>query len=183
MASAAIRLTPHRSAIAASISSPPRCVSPLVASTSKTRPAKLQHGNVKGSAAQIIDRYLRVFGQAVQAVSKRCRRRLRQEPFDHEPRGFAGSLGGGALSVVEISGHSNDGAVNQRSQAIVPRHALVFVELLRRHPRAKQSCRRRATEQVHLALQRPFQWFRFRRSLRPINRFTEKIASSYCKAS
>jgi len=55
----------------------------------------------------------RLVGLLVQAVGKRCRGRLVDDPLDLEPGDLAGVLGRLALVVVEVRRNRDDGRVNR----------------------------------------------------------------------
>ena len=82
-------------------SSPPRCVSPLVDLTSKIALADLEHRDVEGAAAQVVDGDGLV-ALLVEPVGQRCRGRLVDDPQHVEAGDLAGVLASPAAGVVEV---------------------------------------------------------------------------------
>ena len=89
------------------MSSPPRCVSPLVESTWNTPSSTLQDRDVEGAAAEVVDGD-DAGAPLVEAVGERRRGRLVDDPQHLEAGDAAGVAGGGALRVVEVRGHGDD---------------------------------------------------------------------------
>ena len=86
---------------ASSQSSPPRWVSPLVESTSKTPSADVEDRDVERAAAQVEDGDLLVL-LLVEAVGQRRGGRLVDDPRDFQAGDLAGVLGRLPLAVVEV---------------------------------------------------------------------------------
>ena len=70
--------------------------------------ADLQHGNIEGTAAEVVHGDLLV-ALLVQTVSQGRSRRLVDDTAHLEARDLAGSLGGVTLCIVEVGRHGNDG--------------------------------------------------------------------------
>ena len=71
--------------------------------------AELQHGHVECPAAEVEDQDGLVGGLLVQPVGQGGRGGLVDDAQHLEPGDLAGLLGGGALGVVEVGGHGDDG--------------------------------------------------------------------------
>ena len=71
--------------------------------------ADLEHRHVERAAAEVEHEHGLVLGALVEAVGERRRGRLVDDPQHLEPGDRAGFLGGGALGVVEVGGHGDDG--------------------------------------------------------------------------
>ena len=71
-----------------------------------------QHSHVEGAAAEVVhdDRFF--FAFAIQAVSDGRRRRLVDDSQHVQAGDFTGVFGGGALRVIEISRHRDDGVAD-----------------------------------------------------------------------
>ena len=91
------------------MSSPPRCVSPLVASTSKMPSWSLQDGDVERAAAEVVHRD-HACALPVEAVGQRRRGRLVDQAQHLETGDAAGVARGRPLGVVEVRRHRDDGA-------------------------------------------------------------------------
>ena len=93
------------------MSSPPRCVSPLVESTWKDAVLDAENRDVEGAAAEVVDGD--DAGVAlVEAVGERGRRRLVDDAQHVEAGNAAGVARRRPLRVVEIRGHRDDGAID-----------------------------------------------------------------------
>jgi hypothetical protein len=77
--------------------------------------ADLEHRHVERAAAEVEDED-RLVGLLVEAVGKRSRGRLVDDPLDVEPRDLAGILGRLALIVVEVRRNGDDGAVDRLAE-------------------------------------------------------------------
>ena len=69
-----------------------------------------QHGNVKGTAAQVVHG-IGAFAGVVQAIGNRCRRGFVDQAQQVQARKLGRILGGLALRIVEVRGHGDDRAV------------------------------------------------------------------------
>ncbi len=76
--------------------------------------AQFEDGNIERAAAEIVDGDLRFLAEPLEAVGERGGGGLIDDALDREPGELAGGLGGGALGVVEIGGHGDDGAGDRR---------------------------------------------------------------------
>src|SRR5438270_3889276 len=81
---------------------------------------ELEHGNVVGAAAQVVDGDF-LFLLLVEPVRERRRRRLVDDPDDVEPRTLSGSLGSLALRVVEVGGDRDHGLFDLVAEVIFRR--------------------------------------------------------------
>ena len=72
----------------------------------------LEHRHVEGAAAEVEHEHGLVGLLLVEAVGEGGRRRLVDDAQHLEPGDLAGLLGGGALGVVEVGGHGDDGLVD-----------------------------------------------------------------------
>ena len=86
-----------------SMSSPPRCVSPLVDFTSTTPSPTSRIGNIERAAAEVVhgDGFVVLL---VEAVSQSRRRRLVDDAQDFQAGNFARLLGGLALASLKYAG-------------------------------------------------------------------------------
>ena len=71
---------------------------------------QLEDGEVKGAAAQVINRDFRALVQLVQTIGQRRRGRLVHDPLDTQAGHFARSFRGVALRIVEVGWHRDDRA-------------------------------------------------------------------------
>ncbi len=77
--------------------------------------AQLQHGDVKGAAAEVVDGDALVL-LLVEAVGQRGRRRLVDDAQHLQPGDASGVAGGLALGVVEVGGDGDDGLLDVLAQ-------------------------------------------------------------------
>ena len=75
--------------------------------------ADLEHRHVEGAAAEVEHEDRLVGVLLVEAVGQRGRGRLVDDAQHLEAGDLAGLLGGGALGVVEVGGHGDDGLVDR----------------------------------------------------------------------
>ena len=71
--------------------------------------ADLEHAHVERAAAEVEHQDGLVLGALVEAIGERGGRRLVDDAQHFEPGDLAGLLGGGALGVVEVRRHGDDG--------------------------------------------------------------------------
>ena len=93
------------------MSSPPRCVSPLVDEHLEDAVLDAQDRDVEGAAAEVVDRD-DAGVPLVEAVGERRRGRLVDDAQHLEAGDAAGVARGGALRVVEVGGHGDDRAID-----------------------------------------------------------------------
>ena len=97
------------------MSSPPRCVSPLVAMHFEDAIVQLEDGNVEGAAAEVVDGD-DAFLLAVESIGERRRGGLIHQAQHFEAGHAARILGGLALRVVEVGRDGDDGLRDGRTE-------------------------------------------------------------------
>jgi hypothetical protein len=97
------------------MSSPPRCVSPLVDCTSKMPSRSFRIEISKVPPPKIVDSDGAFVG-AIKTVRKRGRGGLVHQPQYFEAGHAARIFGGLALRIVEVGGHGDDGLRNRRAE-------------------------------------------------------------------
>ena len=93
------------------MSSPPRCVSPLVDEHLEHAVLDAKNRDVERAAAEVVDGD-EAGVPLVEAVGERGRGRLVDDAQDLEPGDAAGVARRGALRVVEVGGHGDDRAID-----------------------------------------------------------------------
>ena len=102
-----------------SMSSPPRCVSPLVDEHLEDAVLDAQDRDVERAAAEVVDGD-EAGVPLVEAVGERRRRRLVDDAQDLEPGDPPGVARRRALRVVEVGGHGDDRAIDSGSISPCP---------------------------------------------------------------